>query len=30
MRERLVANLLFPLQQECQALLDTARPENPA
>jgi len=30
MRERLVANLLFPLQQECQTLVDNSRPAKPA
>ncbi len=28
MRERLVANLLFPLQQECQTLVDQSRSGN--
>lgn len=28
MRERLVANLLFPLQQECQTLVDESLPET--
>jgi len=28
MRERLVANLLFPLQQECQTLVDQSRHGN--
>lgn len=29
MRERLVANLLFPLQQECQSLVDKSHLRKP-